>query len=1043
MINEPQEASWAYLLSPVFQSLNSAGKPITDGWIEVYYHGTRNKYYCSSDFDGTLHPFKIPLDSLGSNVVLADPAYFYDVYIYNKFGTLMMSRYNVSPTGAGSSSSQASGKADHWMGTDGSSMQIIGGVTGDPLPIPVNPEYQGSFIDRQNNNVIYLKEGLYLVDAIINYKQDANDKRNFFGEVLIDTGFEETRETESFLLDETGKDTSDDRHNLRVQFIRNVTGDTDNKLWFKIGSPVNWNMCYIQKLSIVKLGIGGGSGSRYVEGQYISIENDVISVTGINPDEYLTSADLEGYATEQYVDEAISGVNERIDEVSGAIPSLDGYATEQYVDEAIQSATSSFLTSGDLEGYATENWTSEQIEAATSGLQPSGEYLTPADLNGYATESYVDAAVSGKADKSDIPSLDGYATESWVQDQTSAFITSADLPDLSDYVKTSALDEYATKTDLDEYAKTSALDEYAKASALDDYAHTSALDAYATKTDLESYVETSALDEYATKQYVEDATSAFITSGDIPPIPEDVVTSGELATVSGEIVNQIPSLAGYATETYVQDFVGQHSGAQYSAGDNISIQNDTISVSGVGTLVAGENIEITASGSDLIISTSGTNQGLFLATYGVSTYNEVKAAVDANKIVYCSVSGRMAFLAYIGSNNYEFQYYRSNIPLNATDSVFVYKIESNNSWTTAERSVKGTQSDWNVSATGSPAYIKNKPDLSIYATQSYVDAEVSGKADKSEIPSLDGYATESYVTDAIDSAVSGKADKSEIPSLAGYATESYVDGAVSGKADSSALNSYALKTDLDSYAYASALDSYATKTDLDSYAQTSALDAYATKTDLDSYAYASALDSYATVSSLDDYAKASALDEYVNYSEIEYNGQGEVSAISGAPIMTVESEKQWLTHDDTICHVTNSAQYAFGVNVPVVAQSMGTDETELWSSSALASSAALSEPLTNFNFLEVYTRSSDNGYQAFKYTAVEGPVNLTLLRGNNYPWFIMSQLTFSGSTVSVSRTLGLSYAWGSTNIPSAARANNTDDMKILIKVVGIGRKEEA
>jgi hypothetical protein len=174
---------------------------------------------------------------------------------------------------------------------------------------------------------------------------------------------------------------------------------------------------------------------------------------------------------------------------------------------------------------------------------------------------------------------------------------------------------------------------------------------------------------------------------------------------------------------------------------------------------------------------------------------------------------------------------------------------------------------------------------------------------------------------------------------------------------------------------------------------------------------------------------------------IEFNSQDEISGYNGHPVMTVDSEKQWLTHDDTIAHVTNSAQYAFGVNVPVVAQAMGTDETELWSSSALASSAALSEPLTNFDFLEVYTRSSDNGYQAFKYTAVNGPVNLTYFKGNNYPVMIMAQLTFSGSTVSVSRTLGLTYSWGSTTIPSAARANNTDDMKILVKVVGIGRKE--
>lgn len=90
----------AYLLDPVFEIQNSAGKPATNGWLEVYVHGSRERYYCASDFDGTLHPFKIPLDSLGSNIVLADDDKSYDVYVYNRYGSLLMSRYAVT-TGAG------------------------------------------------------------------------------------------------------------------------------------------------------------------------------------------------------------------------------------------------------------------------------------------------------------------------------------------------------------------------------------------------------------------------------------------------------------------------------------------------------------------------------------------------------------------------------------------------------------------------------------------------------------------------------------------------------------------------------------------------------------------------------------------------------------------------------------------------------------------------------------------------------------------------------------------------------------------------------
>lgn len=103
MINADDEVSLAYLLEPTFQVENTEGRPLTGGWLEVYLHGTRTKYYCYSDWNGSLHPFKIPLDSLGANIVLASPAHSYDIYIYNKFGTLVMSRYNIVPaTGDGS-----------------------------------------------------------------------------------------------------------------------------------------------------------------------------------------------------------------------------------------------------------------------------------------------------------------------------------------------------------------------------------------------------------------------------------------------------------------------------------------------------------------------------------------------------------------------------------------------------------------------------------------------------------------------------------------------------------------------------------------------------------------------------------------------------------------------------------------------------------------------------------------------------------------------------------------------------------------------------
>ena len=94
--------TYVYLFSPTFQFMNISGKPLADGYIEVYISGTRSKYYAHSDFDGTLHPFKIPLNALGSAVVLVSPAHSYDIYVYNALGVLQMSRYNITPaTGEG------------------------------------------------------------------------------------------------------------------------------------------------------------------------------------------------------------------------------------------------------------------------------------------------------------------------------------------------------------------------------------------------------------------------------------------------------------------------------------------------------------------------------------------------------------------------------------------------------------------------------------------------------------------------------------------------------------------------------------------------------------------------------------------------------------------------------------------------------------------------------------------------------------------------------------------------------------------------------
>ncbi len=121
---------------------------------------------------------------------------------------------------------------------------------------------------------------------------------------------------------------------------------------------------------------------------------------------YLVSADLVGYATEGYVDSSIASVDHSAYLVAA---DLAPYATEVWVDGR------GFLVSADLSGYATEPWVDGQIAAVDHSA-----YLTSSDLSGFATEPWVEG--QGYVSSVDVS---GFATETWVVDQ--GYLSSVDL----------------------------------------------------------------------------------------------------------------------------------------------------------------------------------------------------------------------------------------------------------------------------------------------------------------------------------------------------------------------------------------------------------------------------------------------------------------------------------------------------------------------------------------------------------------------------------------------------------------------------------------
>ena len=197
-------------------------------------------------------------------------------------------------------------------------------------------------------------------------------------------------------------------------------------------------------------------------------------------------------------------------------------------------------------------------------------------------------------------------------------------------------------------------------------------------------------------------------------------------------------------------------------------------------------------------------------------------------------------------------------------------------------------------------------------------------------------------------------------------------------------------------------------------------------------------------------------------SGLEYNAVNEISGYNGSAIAQYGAEKQFLTHDDTIVHVSNSAQYAFGVNLSGIsadlARMMGVDETVLWETqnSAYVSAVSLSEPASSFNKLRFYYADVygnidglvketvlDAGFQIatsnrsrilldapFTYTGNNGT---RLSRSTQYKLYAADKLSAEfNHMISFTGTSGVSLQY----------ADGTDGSRgvLLYKILGIGRK---
>lgn len=399
MINSNDVVKWGYLLDPCFQFQNTAGKPLTEGYIEVYIAGTRDKYYCASDFDGTLHPFQIPLDSLGANIVLADPEQAYDVYVYNKFGSLQMSRYNVSPGNAGGAvasninitSSDNTVNVTHSGNNYDLSIQdtidridnlenLVSGITGETdYVISTGYGDGGTFVltDKEYKGIQYLSDmsGWRLKPGHI-YQFNFNSK------FTLDDNYNTLVEGKLY-LDGDMSFSQDWAYSLDDSFdhIKHINGSTvivvpntlqyyDLKLKYTFNSVVNCqvdleNVSLVDITSIVLN--NGGSGSDYYAGDginininnnYISVDMDYIN-NQIDIDSKLSSAIN---IANEYTDNSIEEVVALVTGVTGGMQQVNS-------DWEATSGVAEILHKPDLSVYATHKEVINTVSAATAVLE--------------------------------------------------------------------------------------------------------------------------------------------------------------------------------------------------------------------------------------------------------------------------------------------------------------------------------------------------------------------------------------------------------------------------------------------------------------------------------------------------------------------------------------------------------------------------------------------------------------------------------------------------------------------------------------------------
>ena len=579
----------------------------------------------------------------------------------------------------------------------------------------------------------------------------------------------------------------------------------------------------------------------------------------------------------------------------------------------------------------------------------------------------------------------------------------------------------------------------------------------------------SAGNEYEEGSYISIDNNVISVTG-LSPVPSDTASTGLVAQVSADIVSQIPSTAGLATTAQLDEKLDKADSANFYP------------------MESNPSGYLTGLPSDL--ATTG-----WVDSQGYLTAVDIPESANWNS-TYNTVSANSAQWAG-GTANPQIPVTGINgIKISESGDKVVFEVSADyatQDWVTSQGYLTA-ETDWSDTITAASANAYNEATAAIptgLATTGDLQT-VSGEI-TAMIPSTAGLASEDWVTGQgyiTTDAITGKQD---ITGMTAYATVESLTSKQDAGDYLSATDSanFLLTSDSGNFYPSNNPSAFITGVDLTPYQTTAGMTAYLTTGDSAEFMTTAERSDYIPTGVSSEFYTTANTANYISEvpdtylqntdlstedgkvtaisgiplsaggdvpegvmveSGLEYNAVGEISGYGNSAIAQYGAEKQWLTHDDTIVHVSNSAQYAFGVNLSGIsadlARMMGVDETVLWSGavSGVNVPIVLSESLNNFNKVK-FKLSMDNCNNEVVYDDYVDSrtyYGLTLNNMSNsvvYMNWLKLSANDTHDTLIITATKNVEWNGTTTaTAPTQSRVNWEWTCRALSHIIGIGRK---